>query len=96
MHVVVEARATPTGTDDPATPAVATGEPPAEKTTDAHIMEAMGLGLAVGIPALFLATTLILLFAGLSLKGALLVAIVPAFFGGGYFGGFALLLRSSE
>lgn len=96
MHVVVEARSTPTGIDDPATPAVAAGGPPSEETTDARMMEAMGLGLAVGIPVAFLATTLILLLAGLSLKGALLVAIVPALFGGGYFGGFALLLRSSE
>jgi hypothetical protein len=74
----------------------ATGVPIDEaslENRDTNLRRVITRGLLFGIPSVYLATLLIGLAAGVPWMSAAAFAVVPAIFGGPYFGGLAVLFH---
>jgi hypothetical protein len=68
------------------------GPEPRDDVTDGDLAHAIVFGLTVGTVAVFVVTLGIALTVGVSFGEALLIAALPAVFGGIYFGGAPVLL----
>lgn len=64
--------------------------------SDAELGRLIAVGVGVGVPFLFLVSMAICLAAGMSLGAAALVALIPTFFGGWFYGGTLFVLRASD
>jgi hypothetical protein len=63
---------------------------------DEELGRSIAIGLAVGMPALFVVALILGLAAGLSLGQAALLALVPAFFDGWFYAGTVVFMRAAD
>ncbi len=62
---------------------------------DEDLGRSIAIGLAVGLPALFVVALIVALAAGFSMEEAALIAFVPAFFDGWFYAGTVYFMRAA-
>jgi hypothetical protein len=63
---------------------------------DEHLGRSIAIGLAIGLPALFVVALILALAAGFSLGEAALIAFVPAVFDGWFYAGTVYFMRAAD